>query len=95
MSAATEVDFVCLDDGVPVVKNKLDRWFHVDAIPQEMDFHEPVVGTLDAFRRAYAETSSSFIPLKDAARDMLNHHVVGHPESECRFAQNLREAVNR
>lgn len=87
------VEFVCEECGISCVKNRLDRWFHTDSIPANIDFHDPVVITISAWRQKQA--TPGFVSLADAARDMLTHHVAGHPESSCAFAKQLREALSR
>jgi len=84
-------EWVCDVDGVPVTLNRREVLVHTDTLPPNTPDH-----TIFAVKRYERESRvPEFITVKDAARDMLAHHVVGHPESECKFAQNLREALDR
>lgn len=89
---AAEVEWVCSSDGVPVVQNRTGRWFHVDSLPESAEPHDPLALSVKAWMEQQRAVPA-FVSLRDAATDMLTHHVTGHPESQCPFAKQLREAL--
>lgn len=86
--------FVCSRCGVACVQNRHSRWFHIDGYPVDMPTHDPEPVALADYRRREQE-SQGFVTLRQAASDMLTHHVAGHPEGQCLFAQQLRETLSR
>jgi hypothetical protein len=71
--------------GVTVAEARNGRVIHLDAIPKGYPPHD--VEPVDA------APVDSATRLRGAAEDMLIHHISGHPESDCAFAQNLRRAL--
>lgn len=80
---------VCAIDGVPVGKSRSGLLVHLDELPENAEPHDAVPVT----REQWASGQSPRAVLRQAAQDMLVHHVGGHPEADCQFAQNLREAI--
>lgn len=79
---------VCAACGVEVVAARNGRTVHTDAIPRGYAEHDAVATSSEDWAAARAKPS-----LRSAAVDMLMHHVTGHPESDCAFARNLRDAL--
>jgi hypothetical protein len=81
---------VCGTCGVEIAEARNGHLVHIDNIPRGFDiFHEVTALPEEEWRTLRGRPS-----LKGAAEDMLVHHVTGHPESDCAFAQNLRRALD-
>lgn len=76
--------------GVEVAESRSGKLVHVDAIPKGYEDHEVEIVVPAEELRARQLAASD---LKGAAQDMLAHHITGHPEADCAFAQNLRRAL--
>lgn len=81
---------VCATDGVAIAQNKLGRWVHLDELPQGTNpDHEIVEAELAALEAAERERQN----IHTLAAELIQHHVVLHPMSDCAFATKLAQAL--
>lgn len=86
----TLVNEVCVLDGVPVGLSRSGRFVHLDEVPMDVEPHEVkevVVATL------WVEETARQNNLAMIAAEMLQHHGVIHPASDCEFSRRLEAAL--
>lgn len=82
---------VCATCGAATGESRSGRTVHIEGIPKGYPEHD-VEATVTA--QEWQTQSFAATDLKGAAQDMLAHHITGHPEADCAFAQNLRRALS-
>lgn len=81
---------VCRLDGVELVQSRSGLWFHTDAIPQGVD---PDHDTIPVDQDLYTATVEARADIKRAVEELILHHAVSHPLSDCQFAQRAIAAL--
>lgn len=82
---------VCKACGVPLAHSeRLGRWLHTDSIPPGVDpAHEPE----PVEEAEFEATERDRQDLHTLAAELIAHHTVMHPMSECPFATKLAQAL--
>lgn len=81
---------VCARDGVVVVESRRSGWLHTDDIPKG---HEPHDVDEVTSREEWEAGQARRTNLHGLAAELIEHHTVAHPFSDCEFSQRLAEAL--
>ena len=85
-----EAMMVCAVDGVDIATNYAGVWVHTDGLPKGVDpdhIVEPIR------RDQWDARSEARADLRLAAEEMVAHHAMVHPLSDCEWAQKLMDAL--
>lgn len=81
---------VCKVDGVAVAESRAGRLVHLDELPAGVDpDHEIELVELSALEAEELARTN----LHTLAAELIAHHVVMHPMSDCAFASKLAVAL--
>ncbi len=81
---------VCSVDGTTVARSRLERWVHVDGIPQGVEEHDVTeVLTLEEWEAGVVKKSD----LQSLVVALLMHHRQFDPDPACKFVTQVEAAL--
>lgn len=83
-------DAVCAVDGIPVGMSRGGKLVHLDELDPDVEPHD-VQTTVSSEMYTLAMMRQNDLAVR--AAEMLQHHGVIHPASDCEFSQRLEAAL--